>query len=467
MADAAEAKLKPVPFKITEADRIPAKRYYDGAFYRLECERLWPHVWQYACRLEQIQNVGDWIEYKNLGKSVVVVRTREGVKAYENTCRHRGVKFAEGHGNCETSGFTCPFHGWRWDMNGKNTFVYGRGMFSERQLDQADLNLPQLRVETWAGCAFINYDPDAPPLRETLGPIAERLEAHNLHLARAEWWFATVLPANWKLAMEAFMEAYHVMRTHPQLYEAGSRFYSSRYEVDAKNASRNRVNPSKTTRENAEIFVDYLAVTGEGMAGMVHAKDVATARGLLDADLPQDPTVGFPMWMDLLKDEVTRQGRARGEPTPDIRAVDQTHPVKAVEYIFPHSFFLPMLSSFSGYRIRPLGPESCYFELWSLTLFPEGQEPAPIMEPTFLPYDSKDYPLTPQQDYSNLPRQQEGLHADGFEFMRLSRHIEGLISNYQRVIDGYLAGAPLKRLAEATSTFGGAFDGPIREFEIQ
>ena len=140
-----------VPFPVLDPERIPAQRYYDEEFYKLECERLWPHVWQMACRLEQIPNVGDWVDYSNLGKSVIVVRTRDGVKAYHNACRHRGVKLAEGHGNCTVQGFICPFHGWRWNMEGRNTFVYGRSKFSEHQLDQADLALRRCRVDVWGG----------------------------------------------------------------------------------------------------------------------------------------------------------------------------------------------------------------------------------------------------------------------------------------------------------------------------
>ena len=131
------ADAEPVPFRITDPERIPSKRYYDEAFYKAEIEKLWPHVWQMACRLEQIENVGDWVEYSNLGKSVIVVRTKDGVKAFHNACRHRGVPLADTgtHGNCKTTGFICPFHGWRWNAEGKNTFVYGRHMFSEGQLD--------------------------------------------------------------------------------------------------------------------------------------------------------------------------------------------------------------------------------------------------------------------------------------------------------------------------------------------
>ena len=122
--------------------------------------------------------------------------------------------------------FICPFHGWRWNMEGENTFVYGKHFFSEGLLDQADLALTPCRVETAIGCAFINFDNDAPSLHEALGPTLVNLEAHGIGNLRSEWWYATVLPANWKIAMEAFMEGYHVMRTHPQLQRAVPQLWS-------------------------------------------------------------------------------------------------------------------------------------------------------------------------------------------------------------------------------------------------
>ena len=114
-----------VPFQVTNPERIPVRRYYDEEFYRLECERLWPHVWQMACRLEEIPKLGDWVEYKNLDKSVIVVRTKNGVKAYHNACRHRGVQLVSGSGNCETRGFNCPFHGWQVKGRAMATIVGG------------------------------------------------------------------------------------------------------------------------------------------------------------------------------------------------------------------------------------------------------------------------------------------------------------------------------------------------------
>ncbi|MEY2926356.1 MAG: hypothetical protein RL367_833 [Pseudomonadota bacterium] len=451
-----------VPFCVTDPERIPAKRYFDEDFYRIECEKLWPHMWQMACRLEQIAEVGDWIEYHNLGKSVIIVRTTSGVKAWHNSCRHRGVPVADanGHGNCKVQGFICPFHGWRFNMDGKNTFVYGRHMFSDGQLNEDDLALRACRVETAIGCAFINFDDDAPTLRDTIGPLLDRLEAHGSDKLRAEWWYATELPANWKTAMEAFMEGYHVMRTHPQLQQTAPMLYNSMYGIDTGGIGI-AANPNLSIKDNIKAQMKHLELLSDGMAGMVHAKEIAIARQLVDVDLPEDPNQAIMMWFGIIQDQIHKQLSAKGEPIPDLNAVAVSHPVNAVEFLFPHYFLLPFFSNMSAYRIRPTGPETCIFELWSLTFYPEGEEPPPVMEPTILPYDSQDFPQIPRQDYSNIPIQQIGLHAQGFEFMRLSKDIEGMISNYNRIIDGHLTGVDPGKLARATHLLGGNFDGKI------
>ena len=350
-------------------------------------------------------------------------------------------------------------------MDGSNTFVYGKHLFSERQLDKAQLALRPCRLELWGGCAFINFDDNAPSFRECIGPLTDRLEAHGASNLRSEWWYATVLPANWKLAMEAFMEGYHVMRTHPQLYAATPSLYNTMYGQDTGGIGQ-AANPNRTARENIQQQLQSLQLLSEGMAGMVHKKEIAIARELLDVQLPDDPVHALPTWYGILRDQITKLLRARGEPVPDLNAVAVSDPVSAVEFLFPHYFLLPTFSSMSAYRIRPLGPESCLFELWSLTHVPEGTESSPPSEPTMLPYDSQDFPPIPRQDYSNIPRQQRGLHAHGFEYMRLSDKKEGLISNYQRIIDGYLAQVAPEKLAKATRMLGGNFDGKILDLGL-
>jgi carnitine monooxygenase subunit len=481
MLQSADGAMRSVPFPVSDPERIPVERYYDQAFYQAELDHLWPHVWQMACRMEQIPDVGDWVEYSCVGKSVIAVRTHDGVKAFHNACRHRGVPIAGGYGNdhgkvasgnCARSGFVCPFHGWRWNMDGENTLVYGKHLFSERQLAGDDINLVPCRVEEWGGCAWINHDNDAPSVRATFGPVADRLDAHGMADLKMEWWFGTVLPANWKVAMEAFMEGYHVKQTHPQLIAKGEPVFGDMYEStaqlegDAREKSRKTMRAGASTHEAVLEQFHHMEVLSEGMAGMVHEKEVAIMRELLDVDLPEDPMQGVGMWFGKVQAEITRQLRERGEPTPDLNKVAVSDPISAVEYLFPNFFLLPIFTSMSSYRIRPLGPDSCLFELWSLTMYPEDADYIAPSEPTMLPFDSSQFPPIPRQDYSNIPIQQRGLHAKGFDFMRLTQEKEGMISNYQRIIDGYLAGTPQEKLAGAINELGGNFDGPIKALDI-
>jgi hypothetical protein len=350
-------------------------------------------------------------------------------------------------------------------MDGECTFVYGRHLFDEEVLAKDELALRPVRVETWGGCAFINHNSEAPPLRESLGPVLDRLEARGMTKLRSEWWFATVLPANWKVAMEAFMEGYHVMKTHPQLQHAQPGLYNARYGNETGGLGP-LANPNLTVQQNICEALASMELLSAGMAGLVHTKEVAIARQFAEVELPSDPQQAMMTWYGLVCQAITKQLRERGEDVPDLVEVMREHPVEAVEFLFPHYFLLTYFTSMSSYRIRPLGPESCLFEIWSLTHFPEGEEPPTPTEPTVLPFDSQDFPMIPRQDYSNIPIQQKGMHSEGFDFLRLSKDREGLISNYQRLIDGFIDGASLNALAQAMTKLGGNFDGPILDLGI-
>ena len=450
--------LRAVPVAVQDPQRIPAARYHDRRFFEAEAEHLWPHVWQMACRLEEIPNLGDWVEYTNLDTSVLVVRTTDGIKAFHNACRHRGVQLGVGQGNCRATGLICPFHGWRWDMEGRNTYVTSRELFDEALLEPAHLRLRSCRVEVWGGSAFINLDEDAPSLAECLGPLAERLDARNIADLKVDWWCSTILPVNWKLAMEAFMESYHLMRTHPQLHALSTKG-ATIMGADGKAES----DEPFEARAFVDLTIRHLAEISKGMGGMVQANEVEIARSLADMPLPGNLPEAARAFYGRLRQEITDRGRRAGAPVPDLNAIAASHPVKAVEYMFPHFFVLPVFSAMSAYRVRPLGPEECLFETWSLALYPEGEERPRPVAPEPMPCDDPRFPEVPRQDYANLPRQQRGLHTAGFEFMRLSRDVEGLISNYQRLIDGYLAGVDPGLLAQGSRNVCQGLDVPIAD----
>lgn len=455
MAENFRAMLEAVPFRVENPELIPTERYFDEEFFKLEQEKLWPRVWQMACRLEEIPDIGDYVEYTILDKSVIVVRGNEGVKAFFNACRHRGVRLANGPGNCAQKGFICPFHGWRYDLEGRNSFVFGKQIFSADMLDQAEIGLKPVRIDFWAGCAFINLDDNAPPLLDCLGPVAERLDARNVDKLKMDWWYATVLPTNWKLAMEAFQEGYHVMRTHPQLEKLMPAGFSP-YGQDAEHPSEL---PAVTSRDVINQSIDFMKSVSEGMGGMVHETEVVVLEKLRDMDVPEDPGAAVMAFYARAQDEITKDGLARGAPMFDVAKASREHPISEVEFIFPHFFFLPTFAAMSSYRIRPLTAETCLFEIWSLVLRPEDEVFDTPSEPTMLPYDSRDFPEIPQQDYSNLPIQQLGLH--NIERMRLSHTHEGMISNYQRLIDGYIAALDRAILAKGEQVVNSGFNAPI------
>jgi phenylpropionate dioxygenase-like ring-hydroxylating dioxygenase large terminal subunit len=415
-------------------DQVRKQRYYDPDFYALEAELLWPRVWQMACRLEEIPQPHDFVEYEILDQSVVVVRGEDmDVRAFQNVCRHRGVQVVKGRGTCE-DGFTCPFHGWCYGPDGRNTAVTRRSTFSEHNLVAGDLDLTPVRCEVWGGCAWINLADDAPPLRQCIEPVATVLDAWKVESLRSEWWYAARLPVNWKLAEEAFVEQYHVLETHPQLRIPG------RYT---------RPGASFDPHSWVDAEIHYLRMMSEGMGGMVHANDVAVAEKLRDIDLPAEAEPAMATWHRTYNDAVTAWHRDAGCDVPDLNDLEARGLNEPMGYCFPHWFVLPMYSSASSYRFRPLGPEETLMEIWSLTRFPEGEERPRPTPPEPWECDDPRWPPIPAQDFSNLPRQQRGLHARSFEYLRLSEQMEGHISNFHRTLDRFLSGRPYDELLPA------------------
>ncbi len=114
----------------------------------------------------------------------------------------------------------CPFHGWRWNFHGKNQFVLERQEFRGGQLRDSDVALREVHVAVFAGFVFINMAPNPQPFDEFIAPVRDILEGLAIGDMHHYWWKAIPVPANWKVAQEAFFEAYHVPATHPQLTSA-------------------------------------------------------------------------------------------------------------------------------------------------------------------------------------------------------------------------------------------------------
>jgi hypothetical protein len=202
-------------------------------------------------------------------------------------------------------------------------------------------------------------------------------------------------------------------------------------------------------REFIDAEIEYLRVMSEGMDGMVHANDVRVAERLRDTELPAEPELAISTWNRTLNDAVVRWNLERGADMPDLNELDAAGFNETFYQCFPHYFVLPMYSGASSYRFRPLGPEETLMEIWSLARLPEGEEPGIPNRPDVWEADDPRWPPIPSQDFSNLPRQQKGLHNPGFEYMRLNQRLEGHISNLQRTVDGFLTGRSYEQLLPA------------------
>jgi phenylpropionate dioxygenase-like ring-hydroxylating dioxygenase large terminal subunit len=439
-----------VPFALTDRRFVPRERYFDRSFFELENEKFWPHVWQIACRLEEIPNVGDFVEYSVAGYSVLIVRTGPSeIKAYQNACRHRATQLAVGCGTFRGGQIVCPFHGWRWTIDGKPVFpLFGQEGFEERTMDPEDLKLIECQVGTWANCVFINMDRHAPPLMEALEPMPSFLDVLNVGQMYVWWWKAAKVKANWKMAMEAFMEGWHVMQTHPQFeastgMEMPADLLSDCRSYQNGHASQQQAQDSEVQEHTGlsessetESMLAFTRTMYEGMDAMVLAKDMHVFEGLRKADFA--PGQFSKKMIDALYEWNRGAGIPLPDPDPDVLARWSSQ-----WFIFPNFMIHPAFGNAIVYRCRPddpNDPEHCIFDYWSVTLYPEGQEPG---KPTFggypAVYDEKEWPLIPLQDFSNIERQQRGLHTPDFKAVRLSNKWEDGISNMHAHLDSYLA----------------------------
>lgn len=199
--------MKPVE----EAETLPPWCYTSEEYYKLEVENLFMKVWNFFGHVDQIAKPGDYMAVDYVGIPLILVHGMDGkIRAFANTCRHRGARVASGEGNCRN--FICPYHGWSYDLDGRLKAC--AGMERTEGFDRAQYGLTPLRVETCGCFLFVNFDAAAMPLAEYLGDFAEVMAAYdleNLVLARRH---VHDVACNWKIHIENAMEDYHVPMVH-------------------------------------------------------------------------------------------------------------------------------------------------------------------------------------------------------------------------------------------------------------
>jgi phenylpropionate dioxygenase-like ring-hydroxylating dioxygenase large terminal subunit len=212
--DSPEAKA---PFIDNGSGPIPTDRYYSAEWMERERLALWPKVWNWAAREEDVPEPGDFKTFSIGRESFILIRGEDNrVRAFFNVCPHRGNRLVWGEVGALPLGITCPFHNWRFSFDGKIAHVTDRETFRPESL-RRNLNLTEVRCESWEGFVFINMDPEASPLMEKLGPLPAHAEPYRLKDMRIMRRVQSVWPANWKVGFDGFAESYHVHAIHPQI----------------------------------------------------------------------------------------------------------------------------------------------------------------------------------------------------------------------------------------------------------
>lgn len=435
------AKLdsNPVPDFLVEdgyrylgSEPLSVDRYVTREFFEREVEHLWPNVWQFAAREEELPAPGDSVVYDNAGRSFLLIRQQDGsVRAFHNVCLHRGTKLRVKDGALQD--IRCPFHAFTWQTNGKIKSIPCRWDFGHLKDDE--MSLPEAEVGYWQGYIFIRENPGGPSLEEYLAPLSTHFARYRHDQCYTVKWAGKVVKANWKANAEAFMEAFHVFATHPQI---------TPFTADAN---------SKTFvwNDHANLTLTPFGVTSPH----VPAGDW-DQQWVIDQFLKNNGRV-VPQGQSITVPEGQTARQAMGDfnrkrfsemAGQDLSHVSDCEVMDALTYnIFPN--FAPW-GGFAPnviYRWRPWPDhDHTLMEVRILERLKPGETPPKSAPMTFLGEDES-WGLALgllgdllMQDWSNLPRVQAGMKASKNREIQLGNYQEVRIRHFHQTLDKYLSG---------------------------
>ena len=411
---------------------IPYERYTSEDFAKNEEEHLWSKVWQWACREEHIPEPGDYYVYDVGDRSALIVRTEDNeIKAYFNSCLHRGTQLKPSNTSGICKELKCPFHGWSWSLKGELEYLPCDWDFPH--VKKEEFSLPELKLEIWGGFVFINFDQDAKPLKNYLGVLPDHFKNWKLEDRYIETHVVKELPANWKVSAEAFLEAYHVLETHSEgIYTAGDA--NADYDIFGDHISR---------------FVHTIGYTSphieENRPSQQEIYDILMGRRT-DEDpgkpLPEG-TTAREAYADHVKDDMKEKYKQ------DFSHLTVTETIDSIEYfVFPNAFFFPGLQLSMVYRFRPNGVDGALFDL--LFLRPKPVDgPCPPPPEAFELGIEDSYTMCPgteflgavyDQDTNNLMSQTKGFKTSLKKGQSLGNYQEARTRHLHQTIDKYLEG---------------------------
>ena len=212
--------------RLTRLERtLPSHHYFDFEHYQRELEALWYRGWQIVGRTDSLKVPGEYQVIDIGDQSILVTRNDEGeLRAFHNTCRHRGsVLCSKARGRFTAGRIVCPYHAWTYSLDGTLTNTPWR--LHSGHFDESAYSLYEVGVAEWAGFLFLNLQPDSSEqFEEAITDWSESLSGWQFETAgtghRRQWEIA----CNWKVFWENFSECYHCPGIHPELSQISREF---------------------------------------------------------------------------------------------------------------------------------------------------------------------------------------------------------------------------------------------------
>ncbi len=197
---------------------FPNRWHYDPEHYQRELETFWYRMWINVCRSDEVASPRDYKVVSIGEQNIVVTRDLKGnLRAFHNTCRHRGsILCTEANGRFEGGSIVCPYHAWTYSLEGN--LIATPHQLESADFDMKDYSLYDVAIGEWGGFVFVNLTPEeAEPLEKALGDTPVKFK--NYHPERLKLGFRYVheIKANWKLWFENYSECFHCPQVHPEL----------------------------------------------------------------------------------------------------------------------------------------------------------------------------------------------------------------------------------------------------------
>lgn len=291
MATVASAPaFPPLEQALEQGWTLPAAWYTDPTVLAAERERIFSRAWTYAAPAEQLIEPGSFVAAQIGHVPIVLVRGQDGLlRGFVNVCRHRGHLVVEGSGCRET--LQCPYHAWTYDLDGS----LRRAPRSEREpgFDPTAFALRPIAVDTWGPFVFASPDPSAPSLSEALGELPQIVARSGLDVgvlrfhSHHEWPIA----ANWKVALENYLECYHCPVAHPGFSKVVD-VSPDAYRLEVHPTFSSQIAPARPSALAEDGQAPYVA-RGEVTEAQYHFLFPATTVNIA----PGAPNISLERWL--------------------------------------------------------------------------------------------------------------------------------------------------------------------------